>query len=1038
MSTAVNSGSAAHATAPAANGPSPTPGQRSAASRASSNARRNMGSPSNDGPQGQKRGSKPWGNHGSQQGQGNGSAYNGQRGTYANNYGRQSPVSETDSADRHMYDRLLYLLIRAVGSSVVATVRSGARYSGILSSAQTHGDVGVALRFARQIAAPPGEELADEAHEAVVSTLLIQPKDLLDLKILEVNLTDQNGFRTDTDISRNPSAEQKQRELQPWKPDDSIPLESLDDLETSGAGTWDQFAVNEQLFGLQTTFDENIYTTKLDKSHPQYKERAAAAERIAREIESSSYGGNIHIAEERGIQVDDSGVDEEDKYSGVIREKVATGGLQSGSANRYAPPALRQKLAQQQQQVQNQVPQQQQHNAQQTPASQVDSAILSSKISEPAPKVPSPAPVGASAAASIPAPATDAPEPVASASADDGEATTATAAEVAATTKASTTEKPVLEHIKVAAAAKVKGPLTATEFDHQTMMGTFKQFVHGEKERLNLKKREISKKEKEGRLSELMAFSQSFKLHTPVPMDLVPILAKDKAKQEEIIQKSVVNAKQTDAKKPLSTADIVNAVQQQNPAVTDSKVKPVGQNLSAKLQQLKNEPNTGSVPVPSPPDIKATPSSPAPAKRLNVKAMEFKPNPFAASFTPSFGGSTAGSGTPAASVVSAASSSPTPPPPPPAATPRTVNKPAARSDSPAFFGPQWKPPAQPRASINDGFNPFTQAKEEHTGDELFTITKAYTFPPTWPYSDNPSHTELFTVPEPASMQRIYGIPPLPGTPLPFSPASGTSIPSGQVSPSVNGSATPFAPPMPQGFEDTMRPMIPGASPPVASPSMAPQMIPAPTPFSPPMMYAQQPYPPPYYTGRPPNMPPGFIAAPPPPMPQQFIPHQGFPAQYLPPQQVSPSQGYGSPGRNSHQATMMMPAGQQAGFSAGFYGQPQSEFCLSNQYAHTPSPTGQGGHGVLETPCTYLPSLPCPMVSASGDFGQPLLTPSQVHLMRVPPMQVSQAGPGAAPVLGPPQVVMPPPQQQQPRPYNGHQDQPQAQQHHATAPTVSME
>ncbi|KAK9359492.1 hypothetical protein V1504DRAFT_434724 [Lipomyces starkeyi] len=1033
MSTAVNSGSAAPATAPAANGPSPTPGQRSAASRASSNARRNMGSPSNDGPQGQRRGSKPWGSQGAQQGQGNGAPYNGPRTTFANNYGRQSPVSETDTADRHMYDRLLYLLIRAVGSSVVATVRSGARYSGILSSAQTHGDVGVALRFARQIAAPPGEELDDEANETVVSTLLIQPKDLLDLKVLEVNLTDQNGFRTDTDISRNSSAEQKQKELQPWKPDDSIPMESLDDLESAGAGTWDQFAVNEQLFGLQSTFDENLYTTRLDKSHPQYKERAAAAERIAREIENSNYGGNLHMAEERGLLVDDSGVDEEDRYSGVIRDKIATSSLQSGSGNRYAPPALRQKLGQQQQQAsQNQIPQQQQHNAQQTPASQVDSAILSSKISEPAPKAASPTPAAASPTA-----------PVAHGLTEEAKAkSTVPAAEApAATTTPSTAEKPTLEDIKVAAATKVKGPLTATEFDHQTMMGTFKQFVHGEKERLNLKKREISKKEKEGRLSELMAFSQSFKLHTPVPMDLVPILAKDKAKQEEIIQKSVVNAKQADAKKPLSTADIVNAVQQQNQVAADGKVKPAGQNLSAKLQQLKSEPNASCVSVPSPPEIKAKPSSPAPAKKLNVKAMEFKPNPFAASFTPSFGGSNA-SGTPAASVVSVASASPTPPPPPPAAaTPRTLSKAVSRSDSPAFFGPQWKPPIQPRASINDGFNPFTRAKEEHTGDEPFTITKAYTFPPTWPYADNPSHAELFTVPEPASMQRIYGIPPLPATPLPFSPASGTSIPSGQVSPSINGSATPFAPPIPQGFEDTMRPMIPGASPPVASPSMAPQMMPAPTPFSPPMMYAQQPYPSPYYTGRPPNMPPGFMAGPPPPIPQQFMPHQGFPTPYLPPQQVSPSQGYGSPGRNSHQATMMMAAGQQGGFSSGFYGQPQSEFSLSNQYAHsTPFiPAGQGGPLIPETTFSPPPSLPYPMVSASFLMnGQPVLTPSQVHMMRGPPIQVAQPGPGGPPVMGPPQVVVPPAQQQQPRPYNGHQDQAPATQQHATAPAVAME
>lgn len=81
----------------------------------------------------------------------------------------------------------------------------------------------------------------------------------------------------------------------------------------SGGG-WDQFAENERLFGLKSNFDENIYTTKLDKSHPLYQQREAQAARIAKEIESQIVK-NAHVAEERGaVWVDDSGMDEEDKY----------------------------------------------------------------------------------------------------------------------------------------------------------------------------------------------------------------------------------------------------------------------------------------------------------------------------------------------------------------------------------------------------------------------------------------------------------------------------------------------------------------------------------------------------------------------------------------------------------------------------------------------------------------------------------------------------------------------------------------------------
>ena len=85
---------------------------------------------------------------------------------------------------------------------------------------------------------------------------------------------------------------------------------SLEDSTTSGE--WDQFKANEKLFGLKTDYDENYYTTTIDRSNPSYREREARAQRIAREIESSSTN-SAHAREERG-QNDDGELDEEDKY----------------------------------------------------------------------------------------------------------------------------------------------------------------------------------------------------------------------------------------------------------------------------------------------------------------------------------------------------------------------------------------------------------------------------------------------------------------------------------------------------------------------------------------------------------------------------------------------------------------------------------------------------------------------------------------------------------------------------------------------------
>lgn len=122
----------------------------------------------------------------------------------------------------------------------------------------------------------------------------------------------QNGaarFKTDTDISGGFAA--RERALQPWEAPADGPNDSTFGLDSSNNGQWDQFAVNEQKFGVKTTFDESYYTTVIDRSHPQYKEREVKAERLAREIEGQS-SNNAHIAEERNQKAADEVVDDEE------------------------------------------------------------------------------------------------------------------------------------------------------------------------------------------------------------------------------------------------------------------------------------------------------------------------------------------------------------------------------------------------------------------------------------------------------------------------------------------------------------------------------------------------------------------------------------------------------------------------------------------------------------------------------------------------------------------------------------------------------
>ncbi|KAL2312716.1 Ataxin-2 [Schizosaccharomyces pombe] len=129
----------------------------------------------------------------------------------------------------------------------------------------------------------------------------------------------QRVWKTDVAISAEKRTETRQRELRRWMPDPEdagVPLAGLE--ESTDNVEWDQFATNEKLFGVKSHFDEDLYTSRIDRSHPKYKEKEQEADRIAKEIEGT-VTNNIHIAEERGLKVDDSGLDEEDLYSGVHR-----------------------------------------------------------------------------------------------------------------------------------------------------------------------------------------------------------------------------------------------------------------------------------------------------------------------------------------------------------------------------------------------------------------------------------------------------------------------------------------------------------------------------------------------------------------------------------------------------------------------------------------------------------------------------------------------------------------------------------------------
>lgn len=212
------------------------------------------------------------------------------------------------------------------GMDVNVFLKSGEQFAGIFSAASTDpNEPRVTLKYTKKSTpageqtngniAPPDEYIGEgEDHIAIFNL-----QDIVDLSVTNLYLaasetksqkSNAPAFRTDVEISGNLSV--RERELQRWEPSaDTAVSMSLED--STRPGEWDQFAANEKLYNVRSDYDENLYTTAIDRSDPDYRRREAEAARIAREIERSA-PVNAHVAEERRMNADkDSGLDEEER-----------------------------------------------------------------------------------------------------------------------------------------------------------------------------------------------------------------------------------------------------------------------------------------------------------------------------------------------------------------------------------------------------------------------------------------------------------------------------------------------------------------------------------------------------------------------------------------------------------------------------------------------------------------------------------------------------------------------------------------------------
>ncbi|KAL9238612.1 hypothetical protein vseg_013008 [Gypsophila vaccaria] len=242
-------------------------------------------------------------------------------------------ISRGVSSESLPRDRLVYLTTCLIGLHVEVQVKSGSIYSGIFHATNADTDFGIVLKMARltKDVSLRGKNTGTSVSKAPTKTLIIPAHELVqvvakDVAVTRDGLSNELQGESQPDIMLDSYISQSHhvdigRELKPWMPDEDAPqcpeLDNIFDSPWTGR-SWDQFKANEALFGVQSTFNEDLYTIKLEKG-PQTRELEEEARRIAREIEGEvTY--DLHLAEERGAYPHAGfDLDEETKYSSVFR-----------------------------------------------------------------------------------------------------------------------------------------------------------------------------------------------------------------------------------------------------------------------------------------------------------------------------------------------------------------------------------------------------------------------------------------------------------------------------------------------------------------------------------------------------------------------------------------------------------------------------------------------------------------------------------------------------------------------------------------------
>ena len=226
-------------------------------------------------------------------------------------------------SEKIINQRYYYLILNSIGEKIHIDLISGDTIEGLLYTIDPINNEYLLINNPRRLSRTGVPLFLKE------SMLKIYFKEILSINY-EINNTildkknnnKKNQFILDAQISKKnlkPNKEEKliKYEVKAEDKNNKYINQALEDEEDTN---WDQFELNKKVYNVVSTYDENLYTTKLDKNKISEEDKKFADKMYNEIMNSNKDEKDVHILEDRGIiQQKDNDMDEEDKYSSVIK-----------------------------------------------------------------------------------------------------------------------------------------------------------------------------------------------------------------------------------------------------------------------------------------------------------------------------------------------------------------------------------------------------------------------------------------------------------------------------------------------------------------------------------------------------------------------------------------------------------------------------------------------------------------------------------------------------------------------------------------------